>query len=64
MYSILLKNDTSKSAVKGVSRVVVKQELKHKDFKDCLMKAMEMTHQIDKIGHIHHQLETETSMKK
>ena len=64
MYSLLLQNGTSKSAVKGVSRVVTEQELKHSMFKDCLMNYTEMSPQMVKIGHKNHQLETQTTMKK
>ena len=35
MYSILLENDLSMSAVKGVCKVVAKQQLTHEMFKLC-----------------------------
>ena len=60
MYSILLKNLECKVAAKGVNRVVTKQQLKHDLFKQCLMNEEEMSHQMVKIGHSHHQLETQT----
>ena len=37
MYSILLENENSKSVVKGVSKDLAKNEIKHKHFKKCLM---------------------------
>ena len=64
MYSILFKNHSSESAVYGVSRVVATQLLPHEMFKKCLMENFEMTHKMVKIGHQHHKLQTQTSMKK
>ena len=63
MYSILLENKLSKFVVKGVGKVVAKQQLTHEMFKHCLMENFEMTHKMVKIGHTQ-QLEIQTSMKK
>ena len=53
MYLILLENGDSKSATKGVSRVVGRQDLTHDLFGKCLMESFEMTHLMVKIGHTH-----------
>ena len=64
MYSIELENDESKSAAKGVCKRVSELVLRHEDYKKCLMEDIEMRHQMVRIGHTNHQLETQTSMKK
>ena len=64
MYSILIINGERKIATKGVGRVVAKKMLNHELFKQCLMEGEEVSHEMVKIGHKNHQLQTQTMMKK
>ena len=59
MYSILPLEGEKKATAKGVSQRITKKVIKHNDYKTCLMNDEQMYHRIVKIGHIHHQLETQ-----
>ena len=61
---ILTKNGDSKKTAKGVSQRVSDREIKHEDYKRCLIYDEEMYHNMVKIGHTHHQLETQDTLKK
>ena len=64
MYSILTKNGDSKKTAKFVSQRITNRELKHEDYKRCLLDDREMYHNMVQIGHTHHQLETQDTLKK
>ena len=64
MYLILTRNGDSRKTAKGVSQRVTKRELKHEDYKRCLMGEEEMYHNIVRIGHTHHQLQIIEALKK
>ena len=64
MYSILTKNADSKKTAKGVSQRVTNRELKHEYYKRCLIDDEEMYHNMVRIGHTHHQLQTIKALKK
>merc|ERR1711954_139468 len=64
MYSILPLEGEKKATAKGVSQRVTKKVIKHNDYKTCLMNDEQMYHRMVKIGHTHHQLETQDILKK
>ena len=64
MYAILTKNGVEKKTAKGVSQRVTNNVIKHNDYKTCLMNDDQMYHRMVKIGHTHHQLETQVILKK
>ena len=64
MYSILPLEGEKKATAKGVSQRVTKKVIKHNDYKTCLMNDEQMYHRMVKIGHTHHQLETQDTLKK
>ena len=64
MYSILTIVREKKATTKGVSHKITKREIKHKDYRDCLLNSVEMYHNSVNIQHTHHQLETTTTLKK
>ena len=60
MYSRLpIKGEKKKNCQK-----IIKNVLKLSDYKTCLMNDEQMYHKIVKIGHTHHQLETQNMTKK
>ena len=63
MYPILTKNGYSKKTAKGVSQRVTNRELNHEDCKRCLIYDEKMYHNMVRIGHTHHQLQTIEELK-
>ena len=64
MYAMLTKNREEKKTAKGVSQRVTNREIQHEDYKRCLIDDEEMYHNMVQIGHTHHQLETQDTLKK
>ena len=64
MYSIQTMKGVSRKAANGVSRRVTNKEIKHEDFKRCLTENEMMKHMMSKIGHTHHNVETQYKLKK
>ena len=64
MYSIKTMKGESRKAANGVSRRVTNKEIKHEDFKRCLTENEMMNHWMPKIGHTHHNVETQYKMKR
>lgn len=64
MYSILTINGCARKAANGVSRRVTNKEIKHENFKTCLIENEVMYHNMSKIGHTHHSVETQHTMKR
>merc|ERR1711954_333636 len=64
MYSILPLEREKNATAKGVSQRVTKKVINHNDYKTCLMNDEQMYHRMVKIGHTHHQLETQDTLKK
>lgn len=56
MYSMLLLDRSEKKTAKGVSKPVVKQDLKHSMYKDCLFNRSKSTHNMTLIRSDHHEL--------
>ena len=55
MYSYQTENKNNKTA-KGVKKNVVKKEIKHKDYLDCLFNNQIMRHKMNTIRSDHHQI--------
>ena len=53
-----------RKTAKGVSHRVTNREIKHEDCKRCLIDDEEMYHNMVRIGHTHHQLQTIEALKK
>ena len=64
MYSILPKEGEKKAVAKGVNQRITKREIKHKDYRNCLMNNDQMYHKMVNITHDKHTLETSTKLKK
>ena len=64
MYSMMPMEGDKKATAKGVSHKITKRELKHKDYRDCLLNNEEMYHASVNITHVHHQLQTANTLKK
>ena len=64
MYSIQTMKGVSRKAANGVSRRITNKEIKHEDFKRCLTGNEMMKHRMSKIGHTHHNVETQYKLKK
>ena len=64
MYSMLPLEGDKKATAKGVSQRITRQVIKHQDYRNCLMNNEQMSHKMVKIGHTHHQLETQDILKK
>ena len=64
MYSMLPLHGDKKATAKGVSQRIIRDVLKHQDYKACLMDSVEMNNDMIKIGHQHHQLQTQQTRKK
>ena len=64
MYSMMPKEGRKKAVAKGVSNKITERHIKHIDYRDCLMNSEEMKHASVNIQHVHHQLETKSSIKK
>ena len=64
MYSMLPLEGDKKATAKGVSQRITRQVIKHQDYRNCLMNNEQMSHKMVKIGHTHHQLETQVILKK
>ena len=64
MYSMMPMEGDKKATAKGVSHKITKRELKHKDYRDCLLNNEEMYHAHVNITHVHHQLQTASTLKK
>ena len=64
MYSLLTIEGGTKKAANGVRRSVKNKEIKHEDYRRCLMENEMMKHMMSKIGHTHHRVETMDKLKK
>ena len=64
MYAMRTKNGDEKKTANGVSRRVTNWEIKHDDYKRCLIEDEVMYHSMMRIGHTHHQLESIETLKK
>ena len=64
MYSMKLDDDKEKKTGKGINKNVLKKEIKHQDFKDCLFNHQEYTHTMVNFRSQQHQLFTIKQTKK
>ena len=64
MYSMVTKKGKDKKAGKGIKKSVLKKEVKHQDFKDCLFEKREFHHQMMGFRSHLHQVYTEKQTKK
>ena len=64
MYSFLTENNQEKKTGKGIKKSVLKKEIKHQDFKDCLFKQREYQHSMTNFRSEHHQMYTIKQFKK
>ena len=64
MYAILTMNEDEKKAANGVSSRVKKEEIRYMDYKRCLLDNEIMYHEMGRITHKHHVLQTEEKFKK
>ena len=64
MYSMVTRGGKDKKAGKGIKKSVLKKEVKHEDFKDCLMEKREYQHQMMGFQSQQHQVYTIKQMKK
>ncbi|CAH3157887.1 unnamed protein product, partial [Porites evermanni] len=64
MYSIKLEDGKEKKTGKGIKKSVLKKEVRHQDFKDCLMEEREFQHSMVNFRSHQHQLHTIKQTKK
>ena len=64
MYSMMTKEGKDKKAGKGIKKSVLKKEINHQDYKDCLFEKREYHHAMMGFRSHLHQLYTEKQMKK
>merc|ERR1711954_300558 len=64
IHSIPPLEGGEKATAKGVSQRVTKEVTKHQYYKTYLMNDEQIYHKMVKIGHNHHQLETQDTLKK
>ena len=64
MYSMKLDDDEEKKTGKGIKKNVLKKEIKHQDFKDCLFNHQEYAHTMVNFRSQQHQLFTIKQTKK
>ena len=64
MYSILTEDGKEKKTGKGIKRSVLKKEIHHQDFKDCLFQRREYQHSMMNFRSDCHQMFTIKQMKK
>ena len=61
---MLTQEGVEKKSANGVSQRITKKEIKHDDYKRCLIDYELMYHSMMRIGHTHHQLESVKTLKK
>ena len=64
MYSIKLDNGKEKKTGKGIKKSVLKKEMRHQDFKDCLFLRQDYEHTMVNFRSQHHQLFTIKQSKR
>ena len=64
MYSMKLENDQEKKTGKGIKKNVLKKDIKHADYKDCLFFQQEYVHVMKSFQSQGHQLFTMSQVKK
>ena len=64
MYAMITQNGDEKKTANGVCQRVTSNEIRHGDYKRCLIDDELMYHSMMRIGHTHHQLETVETLKK
>lgn len=64
MYSILTEDGKEKKTGKGIKRSVLKKDIKHQQFKDCLFKQREYQHSMMNFRSECHQIYTIKQFKK
>ena len=64
MYSIKLEDGKEKKTGKGIKKSVLKKEVRHQDFKDCLMEKREFQHSMMNFRSQQHQVFTLKQTKK
>ena len=61
---MLTKEGDEKKTANGVCQRVTNNEIRHEDYKRCLIDNELMYHSMMRIGHIHHKLETIETLNK
>lgn len=56
MYSYVIDNGVNNKTAKGTKKIVIKQDLKHEDYKNTLFKNEQMFHKMKTIRSDHHHL--------
>ena len=64
MYSLKLMDDKEKKTGKGIKKSVLKKEIKHADYKDCLFNQQEYSHSMKTFRSQQHELYTVSQHKK
>ena len=64
MYSMMTDDGKEKKTGKGIKKSVLKKEMRHQDFKDCLMEKREFQHSMMNFRSKQHQLFTVKQTKK
>ena len=64
MYSMMADDGKEKKTGKGIKKSVLKKEIRHQDFKDCLMEKREFQHSMMNFRSKQHQLFTVKQTKK
>ena len=64
MYSMMTDDGKEKKTGKGIKKSVLKKEIRHQDFKDCLMEKREFQHSMMNFRSKQHQLFTVKQTKK
>ena len=63
IYSIILYKDIEKKKAKGVKKNVIKQEIRHADYRDCVYNYKKYVHPMNTIRSEKHKLYTMTQNK-
>ena len=64
MYSMKLRDGVEKKTSKSINKSVLKKEIKHQDFKDCLFMSQEYEHSMVNFRSQQHQVFTCNQIKK
>ena len=64
MYSIKLMDEQEKKTGKGIKKNVLKKQIKHQDYKECLFLQQDYTHTMMNFRSQGHQMFTVSQVKK
>lgn len=56
MYSYVKDNDKNEKTAKGIRKYVIKKEITHENYKDCLFNRKQLLHKMNTIRSVNHQI--------